>query len=715
MLLSAGLMFLAQPMFARLALPLLGGAPAVWTTAVVFFQTVLLLSYLYAHWSLRRFGARRQAALHLALVASALFLLPIGIPGGWTPPVDGSPVPWLLLTMLVTVGLPFFVVSATGPLLASWLAATDDREDRDPSFLYRAGGIGSAVGLLSYPLLVEPRLSLDGQSWLWSGAYAVLMVLLVACAVALWRARPARVEEEAEDARVPEPIAPGRRLRWVALAFVPSSLLLAVTATLTTDLLSIPLLWVLPLALYLASFVTVFSRPVGAGPYHRLALRVVPVALVVAGGMTVLGYTRPLLVVGGLYLVAFLVVAVTCHGELAADRPPARHLTGFYACVALGGVLGGAFNAVLAPAIFNSLTELPIAIVLAAFLLPLRAGSSWADQISARRDLLPPVLVGGATAGLLTAVGDGGALRWAVLIGAGLACLSLLRSPLRFGLAVALAMVAVWAVGVDDAAVIHQERSFYGINRVESPRGAFVHVFKAGSIVRATQLELDPRRPTTYYARSGPMGQLLDDLPDRDVTRRAAVVGLGAGTMACLSRPGDRWTFFERDPAVVRLARDKQLFSYLRDCGNYEVELGDGRRSLAARQDGEFGLIVIDALAADATPVHQLTRQAVEGYERKLSPRGVLAFNVTSPHLDLAPVLGNVARADGLTCYLQEDTHVTRHDIGKFPSRWIAMARRRADLGRATRDRRWQPCPRDVNARTWTDDYSNVTAALHLG
>jgi hypothetical protein len=716
MLLSAGLVFLVQPMFARFALPLLGGAPAVWTTAVLFFQTILLLSYLYAHWSVRRFGARRQAALHLALIASALFLLPIGIPGGWTPPVDGSPVAWLLLTLLVSVGLPFFVVSASVPLLQSWLVASGHTGDRDPHFLYRAGAIGSAAGLLSYPLLIEPRLSLDGQSWLWSGAYGLLMLLLVACALLLWRSRPAPVEREAEEEPTAEPVTRGRRLRWIALAFVPSSLMLAVTAMLTMELLPLPVLWILPLSLYVASFAMVFARGEGAARYHRLALRAVPVALIVAGGLTVLGYTRPLLIVGGLYLAALLIVALACHGELAADRPAARDLTGFYACIALGGVLGGAFSALIAPVAFNSLTELPITIVLGAFVLPFRTGSSWADQISARRDLLPPVLVGGATAGLLTVVGDGGTLRWIVLVAAGLACLSLLRSPLRFGLAVGLALAAVWAVGVGDASIIQRERSFYGINSVVSPPGAFVHALKNGSTIKATQLLLDPAVPTTYYAHSGPMGQLLDDLPDRRVASRGAVVGLGAGTMACLSRPGDRWMFFEADPSVIRMARDNELFSYLRDCrGDFDVKPGDGRLSLKRRADGDFGLIVVDALAAEAVPVHLLTRQAVALYEHKLSSHGVLAFNATTPHLDLAPVLGNVARANGLSCYLQQDTQVTRRDVGKFPSRWIAMARRRADLGRVARDKRWQACPTDAHARTWTDDYSNVTAALHLG
>jgi hypothetical protein len=716
LVLSAGLVFLVQPMFARFTLPLLGGAPAVWTTAMLFFQTVLLLAYMYAHWSLGRFGARRQAALHLAVAAFALIVLPLGIPDGWTPPATGSPVPWLLLMMLVSVGLPFFVVSATAPLLQSWLADTDHPDAADPYFLYRASNIGSAVGLLSYPLLVESRLTLDGQSWLWSGGYGLLMLLLVGCAVVLWRSRhPLRdaARSAAEAVALPA-LTAGRRVRWVALAFVPSSLMLAVTASLTTDLAPIPLLWVVPLSLYLLSFILVFSRGEGAGPFHRFALLAMPPMLVVAGGVVVLGYSTPLLLIGAIYLVTFFLVALACHGELAADRPPARQLTQFYAFVSLGGALGGVFNVVIAPTIFNSLTELPIALVLAAFLLPFTTGS-WTDQISGRRDLLPPLLLAGGAAGLLAALGDSEFGRWAVLVGLGLLCLVFMRNPLRFGLALTLALVAVWSSTLGDVRVIHQERSFFGINRVESEFGGLVHIFKNGTITHGTQLAWEPRTPVTYFHRTGPIGQLLDALPDRSVADRAAVVGLGVGTMACLSRPGGHWSFFEIDPAVVKLARDPQLFTYLRDCpGRFDVTVGDGRLSLGKRGDGQFGLIALDAFSSDAVPVHLITREALDTYVSKLRPRGVIAFNITNRYLNLEPVLGNLAADAGLACFEQADNVIRRDLPGKYPSRWVALGRSAQDLGRVATDPRWKRCARDPDGRTWTDDYANVTAALHL-
>jgi hypothetical protein len=714
LVLSAGLVFLVQPMFARFLLPLVGGAPAVWTTAMLFFQTVLLLSYLYAHWSIARFGARRQAALHLALVAGALIFLPIGLPGDATPPATGTPVPWLLLTMLVSVGLPFFVVSSTAPLLQSWLADTDHPDSRDPYFLYRASNIGSAVGLLSYPFLVEPRFTLDGQGWLWSVGYGALLLLLAACAAVLWRSRRPEPAADAQQAALELPaLAPGRQVRWVALAFVPSSLMLAVTASITTNLAPIPLLWVLPLTLYLLSFILVFSRGEGAGPFHRIALWAMPPMLVVAGGVVVLGYTTPLSVVGGIYLLTFFLVALACHGTLAADRPPARQLTRFYAFVSLGGALGGVFNVVIAPTVFNSLTELPIALVLAAFLLPFGVGS-WTDQISPRRDLLPPVLVAGAGAALLTLV-EGGALRWVVLVALGLLCLTFMRNPLRFGLALALAMVGVWTTTLDDVKVIHQERSFFGVNRVESEFFDLVHIYKNGTITHGVQLSWAPRTPVTYFHRTGPVGQLLDALPDRSVTDRAAIVGLGVGTMACLARRGDHWSFFEIDPAVVRVAENPKLFTYLRDCrGRYDITVGDGRLKLGERPDGAFGLIALDAFSSDAVPVHLLTREALAGYAAKLRPHGVIAYNITNRYVNLEPVLGNLARDAGFACYEQQDDVIGMDKPGKYPSRWVVMGRTSADLGRVASDPRWSRCVVDAGQRTWTDDYANVTAALHL-
>jgi hypothetical protein len=713
LVLSAALVFMVQPMFARFVLPLLGGTPAVWTTAMLFFQTILLLAYLYAHWTTRRFGPRRQAALHLALVFAALIVLPLGVPDGWTPPLESSPIPWLLLLLLVAVGLPFFVVSSTAPLLQSWLADTDHPDGRDPYFLYRASNIGSVIGLLSYPLLVERALTLDEQSWMWTAGYSVLATLLTASALAMWRSRRPEPEPSSVERTEPrERIGIGRRVRWVAFAFVPSSLMLGATSAMTTNLAPIPLLWVAPLSLYLVSFILVFSRGEGAGPFHRLALYAMPPLAVLLAGVVTIGFYEPLWPIIALHLVAFFVIALAMHGELAADRPAASQLTQFFAWVSLGGALGGVFNVIVAPSVFNSLTEYPIVLVLACFLLPMRSGS-WRDELSIRKHLAAPIAAGGLGGALLVLSEGHTWTHRAVLIAMGVACVAMYRNPLRFGLAVALAMVAVWAPSLDDSNVIYQDRSFFGINRVEETPDGILHELKNGNIVHGSQVGGVGIDPSTYYHRTGPMGQLLEALPDRSLLGQTAVVGLGAGSMACLSQSGERWTFFEIDPAVVKLASDPELFSYLRDCdGELEVQVGDGRMLLKRQANSKYGLIALDAFSSDAIPVHLLTRQAAELYESRLRPRGVLAFHISNKYLALEPVLGNVSRAAGLACYAQADRKVGRRFLGKYPSHWVAMARSERDLGGVPGDARWHRCSSERGARVWTDDYANVIGAF---
>jgi hypothetical protein len=711
--LSAGLVFMVQPMFARFVLPTLGGTPAVWNTAMLFFQTVLLLAYAYAHWTTRRFGARRQAALHLAVVAAALLLLPIGLPDGWGPPDTGSPVLWLLLVLVVAVGLPFFVVSSTAPLLQSWLADTEHPDGRDPYFLYRASNIGSLVGLLSYPVLVEPRLTLDAQSWMWSAGYGLLALLLTSCAVVLWRSRrlaPATAAADAEEPDAP-PIAWRRRVRWIALAAVPSSLMLGATTAMTTNVAPVPLLWVLPLSLYLISFILVFSRGEGAGPFHKAALWAAPPLLVLVGGIVTIGIAEPLIVVIPINLAAFFAVALALHGELAADRPPAKQLTQFYLLVSLGGALGGSFNVLVAPNIFNSLTEYPIALVLAAFLLPMWRGS-WSDDLSFVRHVVPPLAVGGlGLVALLLTEAD----RWPhriAYIALGLACLLLARNSLRFGLALALAMVAVWVPTIDNVRVIYQDRTFFGVHKVESELMGIIHEFKHGDIVHGAQIGALGITPITYYHPTGPVGQLFEALPDQSLRKRTGVVGLGVGSMACYARPGDRFTFFEIDSGVVERARNNKLFSFLRDCkGTFEIAMGDGRRSLEKRADREFGVLALDAFSADSIPMHMITREAVELYLDKLEPNGVIAFHLSNNYLDLEPQVGRIASALGLSCYSQSDDHVDAKTLGKYPSHWAVLARRPADLGSVAREARWQRC-RVAKSSEWRDDHQNLLSAV---
>ena len=748
---SAGLTFLVQPMFAKFVLPLFGSTPAVWNTSMLFFQTTLLAGYLYAHASTRRLGARRQAAVHVAILLVPLLVLPIGVPEGWVPPADSNPVPWLLGLLAVAVGLPFFVVTTTAPLLQHWLAATDHPAAADPYFLYRASNLGSVLGLLGYPLAVEPSLRLAEQGRLWSVGYGLLVVLVLACAAVLWRsprepaaagagdeAKPAAADPlpmpgsdspaGAADAGPPAPPGPperptlGRRLRWVGLAFVPSSLMLGVTATITTDIAPIPLLWSLPLSLYLISFILVFAPGSRPDRLHRAMVFALPGVVLLISLIVLLGVRGPLWIMVPVHLAAFFVVAVVCHGELARDRPRARWLTEFYLLISLGGALGGVFNAIVAPVVFDSLAEYPIALVLAALCLPRRAPLVAPGPYVRWLDLALPLGLGAMVALMVTLIelADGDVQSYGKMFAFGVAAgvaINFIRRPLRFGLSVGAIVLAVTIASAPDVRELHRERSFFGVYRVTAAEGGDLHRLVQGTTTQGAQdfSRGQERTPISYSHRGGPIGQLLSSLP-HGVTQRAAVIGLGTGSLACYSRPGQRWTFYEIDPTVERIARDPRFFTYLRACaGQFDVVLGDARLRLRRAPDRGYGLIVGDAFSSGAVPIHLITREALALYRSKLRNDGIIAFNVSNSYVSLEPFLGNLAQDARMACVAQRDLKSGRDGVPETDgSDWVVMARGRANLRTAASDPRWHDCRRAPGSAPWTDDYSNLLSALDL-
>jgi hypothetical protein len=716
---SAALLFLVQPLFARMILPVLGGAPAVWNTAMVFYQAALLAGYAYAHASTRLLGVRRQAVLHIALLALPFLTLPLALPRGWTPPADRSPVLALLAMMAVTVGLPFFVVSATSPVLQKWFANTGHRQANDPYFLYAASNVGSLLSLLAYPILVEPHLRLADQSRLWSGAYGLLVALFVVCAICLWRSPRTAVttsepERDGDDAigGATARIAPGRQWRWILLAFLPSSLMISVTTYLSTDVAAVPLLWIVPLALYLMTFTLVFA---GKPPLaHAMMVRALPLTVVPLVLILAMRATQPMFLLIALHLAAFFVVCMVCHGELAKDRPSARHLTGFYLLMSLGGVLGGVFNALLAPVIFSTVLEYPLTLVLACLVAPM--STSGVPARSARLlDFAVPLSLGLLTAGL--ALGTG------LMALTGQAALALIfgppvllayftsRRPARFALSIAAVLLASLFHQQEQGRTLYTERSFFGVNRVAvDPTGAYRQIFH-GHVLHGLQ-SLEPSRlrdPLTYYDPTGPVGQLFRtvDLGDRG---SVAVVGLGAGSLACYGKPGQQWDFYEIDPAVARIAQNPQYFTFLSDSPAVSrVILGDARLTLAESKE-RYDRIVLDAYSSDAIPVHLVTREALELYVGRLADHGILAFHISNAHLDLEPVLAELAADRGLICWVNDDTDISpaEKDRGKAPSKWAVMARAESDLGELAANPRWVPARRQPNATVWTDSYSSI-------
>ena len=723
---GALLLFLVQPMFARMVLPLLGGSPAVWNTAMVFYQAALLAGYAYAHFATRLLGVKRQAGLHLVVLLAPLLVLPIGLPHGWMPPTTSNPAWWLLAVLAVSVGLPFFVVSATSPLLQRWFAASGHRFAADPYFLYAASNLGSLLALVSYPVLIEPRLRLAEQSWCWAAGYAALVVLTAICG--LWTRHTAQnachapgvasnTEADAtEDDGVR--ITAGRRVRWLLLAFAPCSLMLSVTTYITSEIAPIPLLWVIPLGIYLLTFVLVFARR-RLVP-HGWMVRVLPFVVLALPWTVVwmlLGQPlHPLDWLIALHLAGLFVVAMVCHGELANDRPPAPQLTEFYLWLSAGGVLGGVFNALLAPWLFRTVIEYPVSLVLACALMPRRAPAS-PNRRARMLDVALPVLLGLFTAGLIMLLNRtwhgprwlGPALTYGL---PPVLCLSFARRPLRLALGVVAILVGTTLPLWPHSRIIHMARSFFGIHQVIVDPLHEYHSLKHGQTVHGVQ-SLDPARrgePLAYYARSGPLEDVWAVVP-AELKQRVAVVGLGAGTMACYGRPGQQWTFYEIDPVVERIARDPRYFTFLADCpANVAVVLGDARLSLRAAADGQFGLIILDAYSSDSIPLHLITREALALYLRKLTTSGVLVFHISTRHLNLEPVLANLAGDAGLFALHRNDFAVGTAAIAhyKFPSHWVVMTRNPALLRLLRRSGFWSPPRPRADVGVWTDDYESL-------
>jgi hypothetical protein len=730
--LSAALLFLVQPLVGKLLLPLAGGTPAVWNTCLVFFQALLLLGYLYAHRSTSRLGARRQAGWHLPVLLAPPLAFALGLAWfasplpvlAWLLPADQDyPVFGLLALLAIAVGVPFLVLSTTAPLLQSWFARSGRPAGRDPYFLYAASNAGSLLGLLGYPFLVEPNLPLANQQRLWAIGVVVCLALVAICAVVSRRGGTEVVGWRG----IVLPAAPlerARVLRWVVLAALPSGLLVSVTAHLTTDVAPVPLLWVVPLALYLWSFIVVFAW--WPARLHRLLGRVTPMLLVFLTVALVTGATEPLAPVATLHLLAFLAVALLCHGELAGDRPPAGQLTAFYLWLSAGGVLGGLLCALVAPLVFArlGLVEYPLALLLAALVRPAAdrppGGWRWSD-------LLAPVALGLVTAALMLLVprwlGPAPAqespdylpdrlLRVGLMVGAPAAVsFALVRRPMRF----ALCLGALFLAGTLDreqrGLVLLTRRNFFGTLQVNRTLdGTFVRLVHGNTRHGQQRLDEDgPPRPMMYYHERGPVGRLLRSLPEKRL-KRVGVVGLGVGAMAAYARPGQEWTFYEIDPAVVRIARDSDHFTFLEHCrGECAIVLGDARRELARESEGTFDLLAIDAFSSDAIPVHLLTREALALYVALLRPNGLLVMHLSNRYLDLPPLVGRLAADHDPPLVARKDedwaTDEERED-GKYASTWVVLARREADLGKLAKDPRWQ---RIRPARAgWTDDFSNL-------
>jgi hypothetical protein len=723
--LSALLLFVVQPLFAKMILPRLGGAPSVWAVSLCFFQAVLLAGYCYAHLLNRLFSQRGVLLAHSALLASAALTLPVGLPAGAEPRV-GEPYFWLLGVLALGVGVPFFAVSANAPLLQSWFARSGHPHAADPYFLYGASNFGSLIALLAYPVALEPAVGVSMQARVWTGGFVLLALLIAACgALSTARNKPATAATSENDNADATSLVWSQRTRWAVLAFVPSGLLVAFTGYLTADIASVPFLWVMPLALFLATFILAF-RERSLLP-HRLLLKAQP--LMIAGALlaqSALGGAGWLLTVATGFG-AFFVTAMVCHRELYDSRPTPRHLTDFYMWMSLGGVLGGIFAALVAPQVFNAIYELPILLILGLACRPgVAAALADRGEITAgSRSPLMLLVVVTAVALCLALFSAPDILHRIIVLPplAVAALLMLANRELPFRLLAHAAVGGLTLLLLPSALSRGTaERSFFGIHRVLLEGDGSVRVLMHGTTIHGAERIRDKSGnlvaypvPSTYFYPRSPLARGV--AAARQVNVKLAgglvvgIVGLGAGSMSCHSRPDETWRFYEIDPVVVRIAHDVRQFTFLSRCRpSTDIVLGDARLSLAREPAGRFDYLIIDAFSSDAIPVHLLTREAIALFLHKLAPDGILALHISNRHLDLPCVAAATALSVPGTFVALVIDRPEFEDDGA-PSDVIFVTRSARAIAPILA---WSDSKQVTEAEIapWTDDYSNVPSAI---
>jgi hypothetical protein len=723
---SALLLFSVQPLFTKMVLPRLGGSPGVWSVAMVFFQSLLLAGYAYAHFLMQIKNRTIPVAVHLALLVAAMMTLPLSIASWWGEAPSSGFAFWLLGLFVVSIGLPFFALAANNPLLQAWFVRTGHPAGPDPYFLYASSNIGSFLALLSYPVLLEPMFSLRTQNLLWSAGYGLLFLLIAGCGTLLLRS-PARemADLQTEETKAPPP-SWSLRGRWVFLAAVPSGLLIAVTAHISTDVAAAPLLWVLPLSLYLLTWVLVFqSRPLLP---HKWVLLAQPIAIAGDVALLAIGGEQNLLLTLGGHLLCFFVIAMACHGELARTRPAAKYLTGFYVALSFGGMVGGLFAGLIAPFVFSGVAEYPILLALAALCRPFD-GDERLPQLTRWYWLLlaivaialiaPTYMKAGKVWSWLEehrvwVAGSVGAL-------AALAALGLNAGRWKIFATAVVALALIRLYPSDDGRV-ETVRSFFGVHKIVVTSNGQYHVLMHGTTIHGAQKYLNDDgtpvtgrpEPITYYHKDGGIGRAITAVRERKgAPLRVAVIGVGSGTLTCAAEPGESWKFFEIDQTMVDTARDPKYFSYIQNCApDFKPVIGDARLTFAKEPDGVYDMIIVDAYSSDAIPIHLATEEAMKIYKDKLAPQGVVVMHVSNRHLELESVVVGIAEANDLKSWVyNEDSG--RDDEYIFATDVVVSAREEADVGQLAASDKWTETEPTEGERVWTDDYSNILGAVY--
>ena len=702
-------------MAAKMLLPIFGGSPAVWTAAMLFFQVALLAGYAFAHFSNLHLGPSRQRFVQIGILLLALVTLPVTTHSdlfhSFESKATETSQPALLVfsLLLLTVGAGYFIVSSGSPVLQRWFATTDDPHAKDPYFLYALSNVGSMVGLFAYPFLIEPRFGLSEQAVLWRNGFLVLIVLFGICTFLVRSPKPVDNETVSEPVK---PIEWSQRTKWMFYAAVPSSLLLGATSYISSNIAPVPLIWVVPLAIYLLSFTLAFaSKPLLKS---SMLARILPILVVPLVFTQCIEATEPLILLASFHVVILLAAGWMCHSLLAENRPPAVQLTEFYLWISVGGAIGGLFNSLIAPHIFATYAEYPLAIVLACLVRPqpkpLTKDAVWFGAIAAISIIAMLVIKNALPAGQLRA-----GLAIGIPLTAVFAAMDRVK-VFAAGLGLIFICVNFFQIAAPGV-VLATRRSFFGVHRVLQSKDyrSLVH----GNTTHGRQSAFEQYRdlPLTYYHPSGPIGQIFTHAPLMQHVRKVGLVGLGVGSLAAYGKPGQDFTYFEIDPEVLYLARDSGYFTFLKDAqANMRYVLGDARLTLAREPDKAYDLLVLDAFSSDAIPTHLLTLEAIQMYERKLAPGGVIAMHISNRYLDLAPVVALTCRKAKLWAYNQVDAPSPgslEEKLGKTQSSWLIIVHDPGERDNFWKPMYWNEIDIGPNVKPWSDDYVNVLGAYH--
>ena len=719
--LSAVLLFSVQPMFSKLVLPLLGGSSSVWNTAMVFFQGTLLAGYIYAHIISKYFKFVTQIMIHALILMVGCLFLPLSIANGWTPPETGPQALWLIALFAVSVGAPFFAISANAPLLQRWFSRTSDKDADDPYFLYAASNAGSLLSLCLYPVLFEPFLRLQEQTSLWSIGYIILIVVIICSGLFGYKNKAvftsSSTQMETKDAS-PQ-LSLSQIMIWVVLAFIPSSLMLGVTSHMTVNIASAPFLWIMPLALYLLTFIFAFSkRSFITSKYLKYVYYFSIFAALWAG----LFVDRLLLSIV-IALVCYFIIALGCHMQLVSKRPDVSRLTEFYIWMSFGGVLGGIFNALVAPLIFSTTYEYVIVLSLALFIY-FKADTAISTKSAFNRELLRIFLIS-----IIMFTGF-------ILAKTHLSiCLFLTGIYLVYGLRklseekiksslINLSLVCTLTVLIPsmNTSKVLKDRSFFGIINVQADDGkhGIVHKFLHGDTIHNYQLQAEAlkRIPLAYYSQGNTFDlglQFARSEAPNPSQFNVSMIGLGAGAMSCYEKRTDNWTYFEIDPAVVDMATNSDYFSYMQDCSfKSDVRIGDARLKFQDIPENSQDYIIVDAFSSDSIPAHLVNKEAMALYQSRLKPNGLVFFHTSNRVLDISSVVVNLAEDVNLDSRYIKINEFEGNPYSEYTTSSIAVivgsAKQMEKL--SNYDDKWHKYIASPDVGLWSDDYSHILGTL---